>query len=216
VRDEAEAERRFGALSDGGQVQMPLAKTFLSPRFGMVADRFGVTSWSSSSPGSGSTLSSPAATRGGGRSRFSVPTRYAVLIQTALMLRLSRICPMPVEDSGFLGRAGRFIPARNTPGGWLRSSTGAASYHSIVVPTVLGDHGAGQMRAMLAFRESRRGDMGCRHSFSSQASRRRNRPFFLRSLPTLQGAVLDYTAGTSPSRRTHSVAFDPDQSGLTS
>ena len=43
VRDEAEAERRFGALSDGGQVQMPLAKTFFSPRFGMVADRFGMT-----------------------------------------------------------------------------------------------------------------------------------------------------------------------------
>ena len=43
VPDEAEAERRFGALSDGGQVQMPLTKTFFSPRFGMVADRFGVT-----------------------------------------------------------------------------------------------------------------------------------------------------------------------------
>jgi PhnB protein len=43
VPDEAEAERRFGALSDGGQVQMPLTKTFFSLRFGMVADRFGVT-----------------------------------------------------------------------------------------------------------------------------------------------------------------------------
>ena len=42
--DEAEAERLFAALADGGQVQMPLAKTFFSPRFGMVADRFGV-SW---------------------------------------------------------------------------------------------------------------------------------------------------------------------------
>ena len=42
VRDEAEAGRRFAALSDGGQVQMPLAKTFFSPAFGMVADRFGV------------------------------------------------------------------------------------------------------------------------------------------------------------------------------
>jgi len=42
--NEAEAERLFGALSDGGQVQMPLAKTFFSPSFGMVADRFGV-SW---------------------------------------------------------------------------------------------------------------------------------------------------------------------------
>jgi PhnB protein len=43
VRDEAEAAERFDALSDGGQVQMPLTKTFFSPRFGMVADRFGVT-----------------------------------------------------------------------------------------------------------------------------------------------------------------------------
>jgi PhnB protein len=42
--DEAEAERLFGALAEGGQVQMPLARTFFSPRFGMVADRFGV-SW---------------------------------------------------------------------------------------------------------------------------------------------------------------------------
>ena len=42
--DEAEAERRFAALADGGQVQMPLGRTFFSPRFGMVADRFGV-SW---------------------------------------------------------------------------------------------------------------------------------------------------------------------------
>jgi len=40
--DEAEAERLFSALGDGGKVQMPLAKTFFSPRFGMVADRFGV------------------------------------------------------------------------------------------------------------------------------------------------------------------------------
>jgi PhnB protein len=42
--NEAEADRLFGALADGGQVQMPLTKTFFSPRFGMVADRFGV-SW---------------------------------------------------------------------------------------------------------------------------------------------------------------------------
>jgi PhnB protein len=39
---EAEAGRIFGALADGGQVQMPLGKTFWSPCFGMVADRFGV------------------------------------------------------------------------------------------------------------------------------------------------------------------------------
>jgi PhnB protein len=44
VANEAEAEQRFAALADGGQVQMPLAKTFFSPSFGMVADRFGV-SW---------------------------------------------------------------------------------------------------------------------------------------------------------------------------
>jgi PhnB protein len=44
ARNEAEADRLFGALGDGGQVQMPLAKTFFSPRFGMVVDRFGV-SW---------------------------------------------------------------------------------------------------------------------------------------------------------------------------
>jgi PhnB protein len=44
VPNEAEAERLFAALGDGGQVQMPLAKSFFSPRFGMVADRFGV-SW---------------------------------------------------------------------------------------------------------------------------------------------------------------------------
>jgi PhnB protein len=41
--DETEAERLFVALSEGGQVRMPLAKTFFSPRFGMLADRFGVT-----------------------------------------------------------------------------------------------------------------------------------------------------------------------------
>jgi len=39
---EAEAEQRFAALADGGHVSMPLAKTFFSPRFGMVSDRFGV------------------------------------------------------------------------------------------------------------------------------------------------------------------------------
>jgi len=44
VPGEAEAERLFAALGEGGQVQMPLTKTFFSPRFGMVADRFGV-SW---------------------------------------------------------------------------------------------------------------------------------------------------------------------------
>jgi PhnB protein len=42
VADEAEAERVFAALADGGQVSMPLGPTFFSPRFGMVADRFRV------------------------------------------------------------------------------------------------------------------------------------------------------------------------------
>lgn len=44
AKDEAEADRMFAALGEGGQVQMPMSKTFFSPRFGMVADRFGV-SW---------------------------------------------------------------------------------------------------------------------------------------------------------------------------
>ena len=44
VPNEGEAERVFAALGDGGQVQMPLAKMFFSPKFGMVADKFGV-SW---------------------------------------------------------------------------------------------------------------------------------------------------------------------------
>jgi PhnB protein len=43
-KTEAEAERLFTALSDGGQVHQPLIRTFFSPKFGVVADRFGV-SW---------------------------------------------------------------------------------------------------------------------------------------------------------------------------
>ena len=39
---EAEVNRAFAALADGGKVEMPLTKTFWSPRFGMVTDRFGV------------------------------------------------------------------------------------------------------------------------------------------------------------------------------
>ena len=42
TKDEAEAERPFASLTDGGQVRMPLGKTFFSPRFGMLTDRFGV------------------------------------------------------------------------------------------------------------------------------------------------------------------------------
>jgi PhnB protein len=44
VPDDAQAKRRFDSLADGGQVQMPLTKTFFSSSFGVVADRFGV-SW---------------------------------------------------------------------------------------------------------------------------------------------------------------------------
>jgi len=42
VPDEATARRTFDALAAGGQVRMPLGKTFFSPCFGMVQDRFGV------------------------------------------------------------------------------------------------------------------------------------------------------------------------------
>lgn len=42
VPSEADAHRVFAALADGGEVQMPLSKTFWSPCFGMVADRFGM------------------------------------------------------------------------------------------------------------------------------------------------------------------------------
>jgi PhnB protein len=42
VSGDAEAERIFAGLSDGGQVTMPLTKTFFSSKFGMLADRFGV------------------------------------------------------------------------------------------------------------------------------------------------------------------------------
>lgn len=42
VEDEAQADRVFAGLQDGGTVVMPLGRTFFSPRFGMVTDRFGV------------------------------------------------------------------------------------------------------------------------------------------------------------------------------
>ena len=42
VKDEAAADKAFNGLSDGGQIHMPLGKTFFSPRFGMIADKFGV------------------------------------------------------------------------------------------------------------------------------------------------------------------------------
>ena len=40
--DAAEADRLFNALAEGGKVIMPQSQTFFSPRFGMVADKFGV------------------------------------------------------------------------------------------------------------------------------------------------------------------------------
>ncbi|MCE9563222.1 MAG: VOC family protein [Planctomycetes bacterium] len=42
VPTEADAKRSFDALADGGSVQMPLTKTFWSPCYGMVTDRFGL------------------------------------------------------------------------------------------------------------------------------------------------------------------------------
>ena len=42
VADEAEADRVFAALAEGGEVRMALAKTFFASTFGMVTDRFGV------------------------------------------------------------------------------------------------------------------------------------------------------------------------------
>ena len=42
VATEAEADRYFNALAAGGKITMPLGKTFWSPRFGMLEDRFGV------------------------------------------------------------------------------------------------------------------------------------------------------------------------------
>jgi PhnB protein len=42
VPTEAEADHAFAALAEGGEVKMPLNKTFWSPRFGMVTDRFGI------------------------------------------------------------------------------------------------------------------------------------------------------------------------------
>jgi len=42
VAEEARARTLFAALADGGQIQMPLERTFWSPCFGMLTDRFGV------------------------------------------------------------------------------------------------------------------------------------------------------------------------------
>lgn len=42
--DPDHASRLFAALSEGGRVEMPLGKTFFSPSFGVLEDRFGL-SW---------------------------------------------------------------------------------------------------------------------------------------------------------------------------
>ncbi len=52
VAAEPEADRVFNALSAGGKVKMPLGKTFWSPRFGMLEDKFGI-GWMVSVPGPG-------------------------------------------------------------------------------------------------------------------------------------------------------------------
>lgn len=50
VATEAEADRYFNALAAGGKINMPLSKTFWSPRFGMLEDKFGI-GWMVSMPG---------------------------------------------------------------------------------------------------------------------------------------------------------------------
>ena len=50
AQDVAHADRLFNALGEGGRIEQPLTATFFSPRFGMVADKFGV-SWMVYVPG---------------------------------------------------------------------------------------------------------------------------------------------------------------------
>jgi PhnB protein len=42
VESDAEAERMFSALSDGGEIFMPIQETFFASRFGQLRDRFGI------------------------------------------------------------------------------------------------------------------------------------------------------------------------------
>lgn len=51
VPTEAAADHAFNALAESGKIDMPLVKTFWSPRYGMVTDRFGVA-WMVMVPGS--------------------------------------------------------------------------------------------------------------------------------------------------------------------
>ena len=49
VKDPAEAERKFNALSEGGSINMPFGKTFFAKGFGMCFDQFGIP-WMINSP----------------------------------------------------------------------------------------------------------------------------------------------------------------------
>jgi PhnB protein len=40
--NDSDAKRLFNALANGGQIQVPLGKTFFASSFGVVADKFGV------------------------------------------------------------------------------------------------------------------------------------------------------------------------------
>ena len=42
AKTEADADKYFNALSAGGQVRMPMTKTFFSSKFGMLNDKFGI------------------------------------------------------------------------------------------------------------------------------------------------------------------------------
>ena len=42
IKDPAEADRVFGALSEGATIRMPIQETFWAKRFGMLVDRFGI------------------------------------------------------------------------------------------------------------------------------------------------------------------------------
>lgn len=50
VANESTADAAFAALAEGGKIDMPLVKTFWSPRYGMVTDKFGVA-WMVMVPG---------------------------------------------------------------------------------------------------------------------------------------------------------------------
>ena len=50
LQETSQDTKAFNALAKEGQIQMPIGKTFFSPRFGVVADKFGV-SWMVIVPG---------------------------------------------------------------------------------------------------------------------------------------------------------------------